>query len=52
LPRSGKCTAFPEAGNVTLRRDTIVTALALLAIAVAIPFAVRDTIETAEGSRS
>jgi hypothetical protein len=31
---------------VTLRRDTIVTALALLVIAVAIPFAVKDTIET------
>jgi hypothetical protein len=31
---------------VTLRRDNIVTALALLVIAVAIPFAVRDTLET------
>jgi hypothetical protein len=31
---------------VKLRRDNIVTALALLVIAVAIPFAVKDTIET------
>jgi len=31
---------------VTLRRDTIVMAVAMLVIAVTIPFAVRDTIET------
>jgi hypothetical protein len=31
---------------VALRREAIVTALALLVIAVAIPFAVKDTIET------
>jgi hypothetical protein len=39
-------TPFPEAGNMTLRRNTIVTALALLVIAVAIPFAIKDTLET------
>jgi hypothetical protein len=37
---------FPEAQEVTLRRDTIVTALAGLVIVAAIPFAVVDTIET------
>jgi len=31
---------------LTLRRDTIVTVLVLLAIAIALPFAIRDTLET------
>jgi hypothetical protein len=31
---------------MTLRRDTVVTALALLVIAAAIPFAILDTLET------
>ncbi len=31
---------------MTLRRDTIVTVLAILVIAIAIPFAIMDTIET------
>ena len=31
---------------MTLRRDTLVTVLALLAIAIALPFAIVDTIET------
>ena len=35
-----------EVKNLTLRRDTIVTMLALLVIALAIPFALVDTIET------
>ncbi len=34
-----------EVKNLTLRRDTIVTVLALLVIALAIPFALVDTIE-------
>ena len=37
---------FSEAWDVTLRRETIVTALALLVIAAAIPPAIMDTIET------
>jgi hypothetical protein len=36
----------PEVKNLTLRRDTIVTVLALLVIAIALPFAIVDTIET------
>jgi hypothetical protein len=36
----------PELKNLTLRRDTIVTMLALLVIAITIPFAIKDTIET------
>ena len=35
-----------DPANLTLRRDTIVTMLALLVIALAIPFALVDTIET------
>ncbi len=35
-----------EVESLTLRRDTIVTVLALLVIAIAIPFALVDTIET------
>jgi hypothetical protein len=31
---------------LTLRRDTIVTVLALLLIAIALPFAIKDTLET------
>ena len=37
---------FPEAEAMKLRRETIVTALAALVIAAAIPFAIMDTIET------
>jgi hypothetical protein len=36
----------PEVKNLTLRRDTIVTVLALLVIAIALLFAIMDTIET------
>lgn len=36
----------PELKNLTLRRDTIVTVLALLVIVIALPFAIMDTIET------
>ena len=36
----------PEAKNLTLRRDTIVTVLAILVIAIALPFAIIDTFET------
>ena len=35
----------PEAKNLKLRRDTIVTVLVLLAIAIALPFAIIDTFE-------
>src|SRR5512137_1517787 len=37
---------FHEVDDVKLRRDNIVTALALLVIAATIPFAIMDTIET------
>jgi len=36
---------YPEVKNLTLRRDTIVTVLALLVIAIALPFAIVDTIQ-------
>ncbi len=36
----------PEVTNLTLRRDTIVTVLALLVIAIALPFAIVDTFQT------
>ena len=36
----------PELEDLKLRRDTIVTVLAILVIAIALPFAIRDTIET------
>jgi hypothetical protein len=36
----------PEIKNLKQRRDTIVTVLALLVIAIALPFAIMDTIET------
>jgi hypothetical protein len=36
---------FPEAKEVTLRRGSIVTVLAILVIAATIPFAILDTIE-------
>ncbi len=36
----------PEVNNLRKRRDTFVTVLALLVIAIALPFAVMDTIET------
>jgi hypothetical protein len=35
-----------EVENLTLRRDTIVTVLALLVVVVALPFAIVDTFET------
>ena len=38
--------AFPGAKKMTLRRDTIVTVLALLVIAITVPFAIKDTLET------
>jgi hypothetical protein len=41
--RGGVCS---EVENLTLRRDTIVTVLALLVIVVALPFAIVDTFET------
>ena len=44
-PVSGACLVS-EVQDVKLRRDNIVTALALLVIAAAIPFAILDTIET------
>ncbi len=36
----------PEVEDLTLRRDTIVTVLVLLAIAIALPFAIVDTFQT------
>jgi hypothetical protein len=42
----GQRGAFPEVKNLTLRRDTFVTVLALLVIAIALPFSIVDTIET------
>jgi hypothetical protein len=36
----------PEVVNLTLRRETILPMLALLVIAIALPFAIMDTIET------
>jgi hypothetical protein len=41
--QGGVCS---EIENLTLRRDTIVTLLALLVIVVALPFAIVDTLET------
>ena len=37
---------FPEVMNLALRRETIVTVLAILVIVITIPFAIMDTIET------
>jgi hypothetical protein len=37
---------FSEVKNMRLRRETVVTVLALLVIAAAIPLAIKDTIET------
>jgi len=45
-PNGGQGGPFHEVQDVKLRRDNIVTALALLVIAAAIPFAIADTIET------
>ena len=42
----------PEVENLTLRRDTIVTVLALLVIVVTLPFAIVDTFETACGQKT
>jgi hypothetical protein len=36
---------LPKVKNLTVRRDTIVTVLAFLVIAIALPFAIVDTIE-------
>ena len=44
-PNGGQGGPFHEAKDVTLRRETIVTALAVLVIAAAIPAAIVDTIE-------
>jgi len=46
VAKLGQGGAFPEVKNLTLRRDTFVTVLALLVIAIALPFAIVDTIET------
>jgi hypothetical protein len=45
-PNGGQGGPFHEVKDVKLQRDNIVTALALLVIAAAIPFAIVDTIET------
>ena len=45
-PDVGQGGSFPEAKDVKLRPDTIVTTLAILVIVAAIPFAIMDTIET------
>jgi len=42
----GRGRVFSELKNSTLRRDTVVTVLALLVIVIALPFAITDTIET------
>lgn len=45
-PNDGPSSPFSEAKkHVTLRRETVVTVLALLVIAAAIPLAIMDTIE-------
>jgi hypothetical protein len=41
----GRALRFPRVKNSTLRRETIVTAVAVLVIAVAIPFAIVEAIE-------
>jgi integrase len=41
----GRAAHFGGAKNVTLRRETIVIAVALLLLAAAIPFAIMETIE-------
>ena len=46
MSRRGNGSELAEVKNLTLRRDTIVTVLALLVITVALPFAIVDTIET------
>jgi hypothetical protein len=43
VAKLGQGGAFPEVKNLTLRRDTFVTVLALLVIAIALPFAIVDT---------
>lgn len=45
MSRAGRAGSLPEANNLRLRRDTIVTVLALLAIAITIPFAILDTFQ-------
>ena len=42
---AGRAARFFTVKNVTLRRETIVIAMALLLLATAIPFAIVDTIE-------
>jgi hypothetical protein len=46
VSRTAAGAVCPEVENLTLRRDTIVTVLALLVIVVALPFAIVDTFET------
>jgi hypothetical protein len=50
-PNGGQGGPFPEAKEVTLQRETIVTVLALVVVAAAIPSAITDTIETGRLSR-
>ena len=45
-PNGGQGGPFHEVKDVKLRRENIVTALALIVIAATIPFAIMDTIET------
>jgi hypothetical protein len=45
MSRTGPGRPFPDVKNLTLRRDTIVTVLALLVLAIALPFAIVDTFE-------
>ena len=44
-PNRGPGSPFPQARDMTLRRESIVTVLALLVIAAAIPWAIVDTLE-------
>jgi hypothetical protein len=45
-PDGEQGSSFPKAKDMKLRRETIVTALAILVIVATIPFAIMDTIET------
>ena len=45
-PTAGRVVRFPWVRKLTLRRESIVIALAVLVIAVAIPFAIVEAIET------
>jgi hypothetical protein len=46
VAKLGQAGAFPKVKSLTLRRDAIVTVLAFLVIAIALPFAIVDIIET------